>query len=96
MNLRSFGDFLGTDRGFWLVMGLTALTAPMAYLAPDVATYVLSVIAIIIPSIILVHDHKRDCISAERDKAMHKKLDALVGAIPEADDELQGIEPEDA
>ena len=90
--LNKLGDFLGTSYGFWTTMILTFLTIVISFVAVDLATFVLSVIAILLPAIILTHDHGRDEVAKIRDEAMHKKLDELIRAIDKADDSLQEIE----
>lgn len=94
--LNRVAKYLGTVRGFWTAIGLTAATCVLAFVMTDVATFVLSVIAIVIPMFIMKLDHDRQEVAAERDKAMHKKLDALIAGVPDADDHLQGIEPDDS
>lgn len=92
--LNRIAKFFGTVKGFWLTMGLTLATCGLAVVITDVATFVLSVIAIVIPMFIMKLDHDKQKIADERDKAMHTKLDALIAAVPDADDHLQGIEPD--
>lgn len=93
--LDKFADFLGTDKGFWFTIGLTLLTCVLALIVLDPATFVLSVIAIVLPSIILVRDNHQKQVADKRDDAMHKKLDALIAAIPNAPNDLQEIEKAD-
>lgn len=93
--MNKIAKFLGTKQGFWLVITLTILTGLLAFVATEMATYVLSVVAIIIPMFIMKLDHDRQITAGERDKAMHTKLDGIIAAVDKADDRLQGIEPDD-
>ena len=61
-------DFLGTHTGFWFTMALSFGCALLGLIVLEWATFTLSVLAIIVPSIILVRDHQRDHIYEERDK----------------------------
>ncbi len=92
--LNRFGAWLGTPAGFWATMAVTAACMALAVVSVTLSTFGLSVVAIILPSIILLRDHLAKGVAEERDKALHAKLDELVRAIPQADDALRGIEPQ--
>jgi low affinity Fe/Cu permease len=87
--LNRFAAFLGTDAG----VACTALAVAACWLTPD-PTFWLSVLAIVLPSAVLKRDHDRERVAAERDKAMHLKLDELIRSIATADNRFAGIEPE--
>lgn len=84
--LKAIGDFLGTRAGFWFTMALSAasiVSVPVIGVEPS--TYILSVIAIILPAFIIKHDHDRDQEQAKRDKrfealelAVNRKLDKVL------------------
>jgi len=66
------------------------------YLMPEVtATFILSVLAIVVTEALVTRGEHRDRIAAERDKAMHAKLDTIIAAIPKANNALIHSEPED-
>lgn len=83
---------LGTPRGFVVTCVLSLATN---LLPTEVATFILSLLAIALSGILIVAgSHSRE-LDLERDKAMHKKLDGIIAAIDAADDKLQGIEPDE-
>lgn len=92
--LSAAGRFLGTKAGFAVTAFATAASCIGAFLSVEIATFGLSVIAIIIPAFILLHSHEREALMTGRDEAMHAKLDELIRATP-ANDALRGIEPKD-
>ncbi|MBA2689383.1 MAG: hypothetical protein H0U63_01105 [Burkholderiales bacterium] len=75
-------------------MAVTAACMALALASVTLSTFGLSVVAIILPAIILVRDHAEKAVATKRDKALHSKLDELIRAIPQANDAFRGIEPQ--
>lgn len=82
-------DFLGRPPGFYIVLGLMALSTlliPMGL--ADVVTYALSVAAIVITGVVLIQGYRDTT-------AIHAKLDEIIVALRKADNEVVGLEHED-
>jgi low affinity Fe/Cu permease len=80
--LHRFGAFLGTTYGFALTM---ASVAAGWWLFPSAYVAYLSVLAIVLPAVILVQNRSHDT-------AIHLKLDELIRAIEPADNSLRAVE----
>ncbi len=93
--LAKVGCYLTTERGGWGVMAITALFSCAAFVSPELSTFALSVLAIGLTQAVLARQGAKDALDVERDRAAHAKLDALVHGVPDADDNLAGIEPDE-
>lgn len=77
--------FIGSPWGFYVTMAATLLCVVLIpFMGMVASTFALSVIAIILPALILVQQ-------SAHDKALHLKLDDLIRATP-ADNRLRHIE----
>jgi low affinity Fe/Cu permease len=73
---------LSAGSGVWALLARTEIAL----------TLCLSILAIAITSAILYVGEARDCVAKKRDEAMHAKLDTIIFGVPDADDQVAGIE----
>lgn len=71
-----------------LVSGGWCLIAPSEL----ALTLFLSILALAITAALMFVGERRETRAADRDRALHQKIDELIHAIPAARDELAGIE----
>lgn len=78
----------------WWLASATSI-AFAVYKPTEVAiTLALSFLALAYSSAISERQLRTECTTRERDIALHAKIDELVHAIPEANDDLAGSEPD--
>lgn len=92
--MRRLGDFLATARGLALIVAI-ALGLTWLRVYTDIGAWGLDLLSLVFPALIIVRDHAHNQIMGERDKALHAKLDELIAAIPDADNQLAGSEPDE-
>ena len=82
-------DFLGRPPGFYLVLGLmVGSTLLIPFGMTDVVTYALSVAAIVITGVVLIQGYRDTA-------AIHAKLDEIIVALRETQNDVVGLEHED-